>query len=325
MAKHGSGPSAPHSNSSPLPAEPSFKDETWETAGRVVARTLNFPSTAWLLIRQAWISPVSEKEFLKLLGFSRLNPLALFAAAELPIPTEKLEVAEAERALQVLGIRFSAVVLAINYSCRAALMSKPPQLWIKIYSDLITDTEIGYKMGLKTFELGGEGGALMGFSRHIGKALLLSNEPKSYRNWQQKTHDGQESDKKCELEFFGCQPYQVAALALQQLGFGSSVSFGMACGAAPYFSDEMNLDSETMRWKAAYVWLEALIAGRNYPADLSLRNYFRELTPQQSGQSPNLTLQSLYVEISKIRQNGSKWIWHLPKWSYEKTVEYLNS
>ena len=225
----------------------------------------------------------------------------------------------------MLGLRFSAGVLAINFCCRAALNLKPPQTWLKIFHNLITDTEIGYKMGLKTFELGGEGGALMGFSRHIGHALLLSHDPRAFKNWLQKTREGEDNNKTLELEAFGCQAYQVSALVLQQLGFGSNVSFGMACGAAPFYTKEMNLDGETMRWKAAYCWLESLIAGRNYPAELELRSYFKELTPNPAGQNQNLTLQTLYIEISKLRQNSSKWTWHLPKPSYEKTVEFLNS
>ncbi len=302
-----------------------FRDRTWDHAAGIVSRVLRVPSTTWLLIRQGWNFSLNERDFIRLLGFARLNALALLGAAEIPVTTGKPEVPEMERALQILGIRYCAVVLAINGCCKMILSHKPSQTWVKLFQQMMTEVEIGYKMGLKSFALGGEGGALMGFSRHVGQAVLLANDPKSFRSWYHQAEDGQQKNAKAELELFGCHPYQVAALVLQQFGFGSTVSFGMACGAGTFKTKGEDLGEETLRWKAAYTWLEALIAGRNYPAELELRNFFKELAPSTGGQAQNLTLQSLYTEISKTRQNGSKWLWHLPRPSYEKTIELLDS
>ena len=76
-----------------------------------------------------------------------------------------------------------------------------------------------------------------------------------------------------------------------------------------------------MRWKAAYLWIEALKEGRNFPGDLEMRNYFPSIAPPKERSQKNPVLEVLHTEVARVRKDGSQLTWHLPKPSYDKTAE----
>ncbi|MCB0334154.1 MAG: hypothetical protein KDD55_11680 [Bdellovibrionales bacterium] len=297
------------------------KDPSWQKAFDIVRTELKVPSHVSRLFRGGWFGETDSKEYLKVLGFSRLNPICLIHAAELD-PSMALEngAAAVEHSISYLGVRLSAIVLAINLTTRRILEKKPPVGWKTLLKEMITNIEIGYRFGAKVPDIGVEGGALIGFSRYAGIGLLMASSPGKFKKHQALLRDKRKITAEEEQEVFGCNIYQVTTLILQQLGFGGEIALGVALAAGGLDAPQIDVEREVLQWKAAYLWIDALKEGRGYPASLDIRNFFGELKPAKKPDR-NLNLETLYTEIAKIQQHSSEWIWHLPKPSYDETAE----
>ncbi|MCB0310406.1 MAG: hypothetical protein KDD42_04180 [Bdellovibrionales bacterium] len=300
-------------------------DRSWHIATAIATKQLRVPTHVWQVFRAAWSGSCEPRDLVRVLGFSRLNPPCLLDAAELNNVPPPSETGVVEHAIHTLGIRFSAVVLAVNLANRCVLSAKPGRRWQPLFQDMMTNIEIGYKLGTRAYELGIEGGALVGFATKIGEAFLMIHDPKAYKEWSLLSRNGEYSDQEIEHELFGCESYQVTAIILQNLGFGTEVAIGIACGAGRLDPGHISISQEAIMWKAAYLWIEALRAARNYPADPRMRQVFPELIPSANGntQGKNMALGVLHTEVARVRQEGSRWTWHLPKPSYEDTSSYL--
>ncbi len=297
------------------------KDPSWQKAHDIVRSELKVPSHVARLFRGGWYGETDSKEYLKVLGFSRLNPICLLHAAELdPALAKENGAAAIEHAISYLGVRLSAIVLAINLTSRRILEKKPPVGWKSLLKEMITNIEIGYRFGAKVPEIGVEGGAFVGFSRYAGIGLMMASSPGKFKKHQTLLREKKKITLEEESDIFGCNIYQVTTLMLQHLGFGSEIALGVALAAGGLNAPQIKVERQTEQWKACYIWLDALKEGRGYPGNLEIRNFFGELKPAKKPDR-NINLETLYTEIAKIQQNGSEWLWHLPKPSYEQTAE----
>lgn len=296
------------------------KDPTWSDAYSIVRKQIDIPTHVSRLFRGGWAGEADASEYMKVVGFAKLNPRCLLLAAEI----DRSSVASGSEALSksifTLGVRLSAVILAINYSTKSVLRSKPPVGWRSVLEELITTVEIGYKFGSKTSSVGIEAGALIGFAQVAAKAILMARFPKEYKRYLAIERENKSVSAAEEIELFSCEMYQITAALLQQLGFGPSISLGTAFGMLPADLGEAIAEPELRNWQAASRWIRALKLGRNYPADVRLRNHFPEIKPT-TGKERNLNLEVLHTEISKVRRDSSKWLWHLPCSSYEEVKE----
>ena len=297
-------------------------DPTWKQALKVVHNNLPRPSIIWRLIQSSWSGTLaSQSEFMKILSCSALNMRALLRAAELEQPDTQAVAEDVQQAVNFLGPRYAVIVLAINHTCMSILHSKPPPVWRRVFRDMMTDVELGYKLGARTSELGLESGMLIGFAHGAGLGLLLANDAKGFKKWHSMTGGYQNRD--LALKIFGCEPYQVSAFLVQHLGFGTDVALGTAVGTGGLNPSFLNLDREVLKWKAAFQWIEALKEGRGFPRDMEMRTYFSELIPPKSRDDKNTALEVLYTEVAKLRREGSSWMWHLPVPDYEETMRIL--
>ena len=300
---------------SPL-TNPGSNDPSWTEARNIVQRNLNCSGFSSQLIRSAWVGLSDQKDFLRVLGFSKINIHCLVDAAGLDTDLEHLDASLVERALQNLGVRLAAVVVGVSLTCQAVLKSRPPIVWKKIFRDMMTDIEIGYKIGSRVMSLGVEGGALAGFGMNAGLAVLLADNPDPVKRW---FSTPPEHRPEFPTASFGCEPYQVSAFVLQQLGFGTDIAIGVALGNRSLKAKHVQLTSGIKHWNSAALWIRALKEARNYPADLEIRAAFPEIAPPKEPQGKNLVLEVLYTEIAKVRLEGSKWTWHLPKGAQDLT------
>ncbi len=284
-------------------------DPTWERAFQIASKRLAINSNATNLIRGAWRGFIDNREYLRLLGFSRFNVAALFEAAEISTTERTNDASLVEQVINYLGPRYCSVVLAINHTCQQISRTKPPNTtWNRIAHEMMTNVEIGYKFGNKAHGVGVESGMLMGFVRGAGLGLLMADDQKAFKRWYQMT-DGYEG-RKLLLDSFGCEPYQVAAAAVQILGFGSEMAFGAAMGVGALDEKFLNVGPEILGWKATFLWIEALRHGRSYPAKMDMRDFFPELSPPKDPSRKNTALEVLYTEIAGVRRTGSAWRWH---------------
>jgi hypothetical protein len=172
-------------------------------------------------------------------------------------------------------------------------------------------------------DVGVAGGALMGFSQNAGRTILLAHDTTRFADWCSNTSD--ENSRKRALELFGCEPYQVGALALQQLGFGPEIALAAAL-AGGHLHHELIEDAPVVStWKAAFNWIEALCRGASCPADAESRTAFNHLLPPEvSGEVTN-SIALFHTELAQLVRERSCWMWHLPKGSYEETAAHLAS
>jgi len=296
-------------------------DPTWETARACVQKHLSIPSTLPRLIKSGWEAQMSQADFLKLVGGCRLNAGCLLAAAQIMSDGRKPSIQHVTSALNSLGMGYSGVVIAVNVVTRLFLKSKPPPLWKSLLKDMMSSIEIGYILGSKIPNFGSAGGALMGFADFLGQIILCIDSPKTLKEWRFQMSRAGKLGRKVEVEFFGCEPYQVAAVAVQSLGFGVPTAVGTALGLGRLNPQYLELGPSIDCWKAAILWIEALRRGRDYPPDAAMRDFFSEIAPQKDPQKKNLTLGVLYTEVAKVRSNGSDWTWHLPLPSYDATQD----
>ena len=303
--------------------ENSQKDPTWQAARNIVQRIMTGSNSYYNLIRAGWSGSLELAEMVRMISFSGINPSCLIEAAELPKPNNTNTVAkrDLESAIITLGVRFSTLVLAVNATVASILSFKPPTGWRKLLESMISDIHIGYFFGLRSNELGMEGGALIGFAKTAGLGILMADNPQSYRNYVNIKRQNLDISQAQQIELFGCEPYQISAILLQSLGFGTEAAVGAICGLSDLHIDKITLDYSTTKWRAAFLWIEALKAGRDYPAEVKMRNAFPALRPSPDRKIKNPALEMLYVEVAKIRQSGSPWLWHLPKADYNATRE----
>jgi hypothetical protein len=304
-----------------LAEEPQIKDPTWAEAQAIVEHGLRFPTPLINLIRTGWNGTIDPGDFMKMLGFTGLNPACLVDAAEMPTDGTTPRPSDVSHAIQTLGIRFSALVLAVNVTVRSVLKSQPGPGWRHLLESMALRMEIGYKMGARVGDIGLEGGLLLGFVDYAGLGMLSAVKPEEFKTWYRESKKYGSLGRKRQVEIFDCEPYQVTALTLQQLGFGTEIAFGAALAVGKLQPKHIQIEHSVARWRAGYEWLHALTDARNYPADVSLRTFFPALAPPRDKTQKNTMLEVLYTEVARIRREGSRWTWHLPKPGYEQTQE----
>jgi hypothetical protein len=301
-----------------------YEDETWDVARRTVQECLEIPAVLPTLVRKAWLGTVTPREFVRHLGFIRINGICLIRAAELPIRQDDAPAVQVEQAIQVLGPRTASVIVAIHHVCDAVLETTPPdRLWVSLFRDTMNAIEVGYWFGSRAEGIGSEGGMLMGFVRFAGLSILMAQNPRRYAEWFVKTRGVERAD--ITIEHFGCEAYQVGAFAVQQLGFGAEIAIATTLAVGKLKSDLLELPVQVHTWKAAFDWVEAFRQGLSCPRDVSSRDFFRELAPPKKGQSASPSLGLLYSQIGAIRRKSSSWTWHLPLGTYEDQAKTLHA
>ncbi|MCB0317374.1 MAG: hypothetical protein KDD56_01360 [Bdellovibrionales bacterium] len=298
----------------------SKNDPTWKRAMLVARKILKLNTQSWQLIKSGWLGSSTANDFKKILSFSELNPNCLITASGMNTPEFDKNADTLEHSINFLGSRYSAVILAINYTCNRVIKSKPKSHWKNIFEDMINTIEIGYLLGAKCKEIGLEGGALMGFARAAGLGLLLADNFDTFKKWHSMT--GGFENRELQIELFGCEAYQASSFALQVLGFGPEVALGAALGTGKLSPDHVSYPREVLMWRAAFEWIEALKSGKAFPEKRTIKNFFPELVPP-TGNEKNLNLEALYSEVANVKRNGCKWVWHLPKSSYEETSKLI--
>lgn len=287
------------------------RDPSWVIAQGLVDKHLHIGSHLWSFFRACWAGHLTDRDFIKMLGFTRLNPLCLISAANLNGEAADPDISLVEQAINTIGPKFSCIVLAVRHCANFLTHNHPSLKWKRHLQSLIDHIEIGYRFGMKAASMGKEGGALMGFATSIPILILNAENQEAIGNILSANSIAEASE--LELSTFGCQRHQIGAFILQKLGFGTNAALGVALALGRFHTRSSNPDDAALPWKAALLWTEALQGGRNYPAEQEMRVFFPQLIPQIESQQKNATLESLYAEISKIRTLGSNWKWHLPK------------
>jgi hypothetical protein len=235
---------------------------------------------------------------------------------------EKIRAAEIEAAVEALGVRASAIIIAINTICEATLDSGPAaRVWTPIFKEMMSEIEIGYHFGSSAGSVGFEKGMLIGFSRLAGLAVLLASHPVAFTDWYLRT--GGSSSSEDAIATFGCEPYQVSSLLMQRLGLGPEIALGAAVTLGDLHPSVVEAKPIIQTWQAAFCWVQALKAGERRPMNKAALTFFPELADYVDSSVLPLHLEMLFEEVEKLRTGHSLWTWHLPLDSYEETAKAI--
>lgn len=297
--------------------ESALKDPTWKRAlGLCQELRSVLQGQIWQLVRSSWLGSMTPQELVRTLGFARLNPWCLIRASDLGSGVGFPDAEGVSRAISSLGVQQSAAVLVAGNLCQMVAERKPGLGWKKLFEDVGLSTNIGRLFGGRVLAVSAGGGAVMGLARHMPGLALIASDSKRYRTLL--TSEGT-LNPTAVLEAVGCEPYQIAAMMIQQLGFGPQIALGVAIAHGKLKPSYIETSEEVRHWEAAYLWCESLIEGRNFPARPEVRTFFSEVTPPAAG-ARNQLLETLYTEVSRAKAKRAEITWHLPKLTYEDTA-----
>ena len=296
--------------------------DTWGEAQKAIHNSLNIPSNLSSLVRGCWAGITTPAEFVHALSVPGYSPKCLLRAAHIVAKQKKIRVSEIEAAVEALGVRASAIIIAINTICEATLDSGPAaRVWTPIFKEMMSEIELGYHFGSSAGSVGAEKGMLIGFSRLAGLAVLLVSHPAAFTEWYLRTGGACSSDD--AIATFGCEPYQVSSLLLQRLGLGPQNALGAAVTLGALHPSVVEAKPVIQTWMAAFHWVQALKAGKRRPVDIASRDFFPELAEHVESDPLPAHLEILFEEVGKLRAAHSLWTWHLPLDSYEETAKAI--
>ena len=298
-------------------------DESWSHAYSIVRATARTPTNLPHLVRACWNDLVSPTEFVRLLASPGLPLRSLLRAANLPQLNDSVKQPELAAAVDILGVKASALILAINCICERTLDSGPAtKVWSPLFKDMMSEIEIGYHLGLSVGRVGHEQGMLVGFSRLAGLALLLIKDQKTFGVWYENTK-GDSTDRQETALAFGCEPYQVSSILMQHLGLGTEVALATASTLAGGDTTIIEAQPTMQTWRATYHWLHALKNGEESPSCGIARETFSELCVPHDRQRVPEHLSMLREQVAEVREAQSLWTWHLPYATYEETAQAI--
>jgi len=297
-------------------------EDSWTIAYDAVRATATIPANLPHIMRACWNDMMGTTEFVRLLGSPGFPARCLLRAAHLPQMGEQPQAPELHAAVDILGAKAAAVMLAINCICKKTLDSGPSnRIWSPIFKDMMTEIEIGYHFGTSVDQVGHERGMLIGFSRLAGLAVLLMRFPEQFAAWYAET--GGKSSAQQSIATFGCEPYQVSSLLMQHIGLGTDIALATAATLGDLHTTVVEVRPNMQSWRATFRWLQALKNGLDSPDCEESRQAFAELcvTPGEAGRSHHITL--LREQIAEVRKSQSLWTWHLPLPTYEETAKAI--
>lgn len=299
-----------------------IEEESWEVAYETVQRAVSLPQNLPHIVRACWNDMLSPLEFIRLISCPGLSVRCLLRAANIEVTGDQISAVDLQNAVETLGVKTSAIMLAINSICECALNSGPSnRVWAPLFKEMMSEIEMGYHFGTNVKRVGHERGMLVGFSRLGGFAVLMTRFPKAFADWYISTKGT--GDSAHALRAFRCEPYQVSSVLMQHLGLGSQVAVATASMVGGINHEVFEVSPEMSSWTATYKWLHALKRGELAPQCEHARNAFEELRIERvDGETPE-HLNLLFRQIAELRNDSSSWTWHLPLPTYEETAQAI--
>jgi hypothetical protein len=296
-------------------------DDSWSVALSVV-RGVHIPPALSQLLRGCQGGVVAPEDLLRVIGSKGLSPRSIVRAAQISDHTSPVSTKEIMAAVDMLGVKASSIILAINCVCEQILSSGPAlRLWAPMFKEMMSEIELGYHVGSSVEQLGIEQGMLVGFSRLAGLGVLLKSSPDSYEEWHARTSFVLNPTE--TLEAFGCEPYQVSSLLMQQLGLGIEVALATASTLGQIDSTIIESKPLFATWRATSDWIGALRSGAWEPESSASRELFWQLSSVPGAPLLPSHISALRDQATAIRSGNSQWTWHLPLSTYEETAKSM--
>lgn len=297
-------------------------EDSWTIAFDLVRSSAKVPATLPHILRACWHSVVRPREFLHLLAGPGLPLDCLIRAAQLPHQEWQAPTDQLQAAVDILGVKASAVILAINSLCERTLNSGPAnRVWAPLFKEMMSEIEVGYHLGTSVERVGHEQGMLVGFSRIAGLAVLLVRFPDAFGKWYAET--GGRGQQELALRAFGCEPYQVSSVLMQHLGLGPDIALATATTLGEIDTEVVETKPSLRDWSATYRWIQALKNGQDAPECPDSRAAFAELCHSGDTTVVPHHLLMLRQQVRELQGKPSAWTWHLPLPTYEETAKAI--
>jgi hypothetical protein len=290
-------------------------DASWDNALRLAQTSLTPPGDLLRVVRSAWTGSPSAREFAYGLHRASIPPRAIIEAGRVLDPNCD----SVEAAVNALGYKGAATVAAICFTSTAITRKcSSERVSSYVLQQMIDQVEIGYHFGVSADLIGPDAGTLLGFGQSLGSALMVASGVSALSDARE-ILEGSRDVSDC-LSQFGCEPYQVASLALQRLGFGPSLAYAAVMALGNFTREVGSSDEAVKGWWAASEWISALKNGERAPKRKSSARQFPDLlndTPKDG--EPPLHLQALYSSIDSVRLKHSSWVWHLDSTEFSQS------
>lgn len=282
-------------------------DSSWDTALQRAHAALTPNGDLVRLVRNSWTGTMSLKDCIQGLQLATVPAMAVIEAAQIL----ESSVSTIEDAITTLSFKGAATVAAVHFTVLSiARQCTSSRLQNYIAQQLIDQVEVGYHFGVIAEDIGPETGILLGFGQSIGSALLLATSNASLA--EAKTIFEGTNTPAAYLKQFSCEPYQVASLALQRLGFGPSMASAAVMSLGNFSREVPSGDPRVKGWWAASEWINALGRGQRIPGRRSSALRYPELVfDSQTQATVPLHLEALYASVDKVLSKHSSWTWHL--------------
>jgi hypothetical protein len=284
-----------------------LEDSSWDIALQRARSALDPNAELVRVVRSAWTGTPSLNDCSRGLRLATVPFSAVIEAAQML----EASVSTIEAAISTLSFKGAATVAAINFtSSSIARQCASPRLQDLILQQMIDQIEVGYHFGVIAEDIGPDTGMLLGFGQALGAALLLAASNSSPGD-AKALFEGSETPS-AQLRRFGCEPYQVASLALQRLGFGPSTASAAVMSLGNFSREVPANDPRVKTWWAASEWINALARGERTPSRRSSALQYPDLLFDIETQTAiPLHLEALYTSVDAVLTQHSVWTWHL--------------
>ncbi len=274
----------------------------WRIASNMVNRFRPVPHLVWPIVHSVYGRPghLGKPDAMM---FSALAPLVIHGATDRTLSQGASEIApEGGRSLTesvaVLGADVSAALCLVHAVCRKIGTTIPEKVARPILDDALLRTHIGFYVGLHSEELGPGRGMIAGFAGRCGLAVqIASGETQQASRALTGMASGQDMAKVCAT-VYGCDPLEVAALALIGGGCCREVAFGISSYSSLHRDCVQGTDQ--YRWLSLFSIIEATRMGQ---AETVSPEHWRALGYDPAGQK------ALEEKIMNSQRRGHGWNW----------------
>ena len=275
--------------------------QNWRIAADIVNGFRPVPRLLWTMIHGVY-GRAGEIGSPEALSFSTISPLMYRAALDKtlgrvesdPPPSRR----SLEEAVQILGSDVAGSVCFVHSVCRRVSKALAERVSRPILDDALLRAHIGFFVGKLSPECGPGSGMLAGFAGRCGLAIQIAwgNEMQGQKALTGMA-SGENMSEVC-AKVYGCDPLEVAALALIAGGCSRDIAFGIS--AYNVRNKQIVPGTEQYRWLALFSIIEKLRMGRG--EEVTEENW-KELGYDTTSRA------DLNQTIDTIQRRGHGWSW----------------
>lgn len=273
---------------------------SWQAATDIVNRVRPVPWLLWVLIRSVY-GKSGELGSPDPVAFWAVGNLMKRAAADQTLGSGKKgeeKTRSLTKAVRTIGLDVAGTLCFMHAVCRRVSGSLPERVWRPLLDDALLRAHIGFLSGEFSPVFSPGRGMLAGFSGRCGLAIqIAAGTSAQAEKALAGLASGIEIGEVCE-DVYGCDPLQVAALALIGGGCNRDIALGVAAFGRGH--GEVVQGSEQHLWFSAFSVVEHMRMGSG---DAIGDAEWRALAYDPAKK------EALAAEVQLVQRRGHGWRW----------------